>query len=113
MKRVVITGLGIVSCIGTTAAEVVDSLKNGRSGIKKSEDFQKVGMRSQVCGSIDLKLEDLIERKVLRFMGKAAAYSYLAMKQAIEDSGLTEDQISNQPPVKNMVSALRSIGWHI
>ena len=96
MKRVVITGLGIVSCIGTTAAEVVDSLKNGRSGIKKSEDFQKVGMRSQVCGSIDLKLEDLIERKVLRFMGKAAAYSYLAMKQAIEDSGLTEDQISNE-----------------
>lgn len=96
MKRVVVTGIGIVSCIGSTVEEVADSLKNGRSGITASEQFKEMGMRSQVWGNIDLKLEDLIERKVLRFMGKAAAYSYLAMKQAVEDSGLTEDQISNE-----------------
>lgn len=96
MKRVVITGLGITSCIGTNANEVLDSLKNGRSGITYSEQFAEKGLRSQVWGNIDLKVEELIDRKALRFMGKAAAYAYISMKQAIEDAGLTEEQVSNE-----------------
>ncbi|NVK42295.1 MAG: beta-ketoacyl-ACP synthase I [Oceanospirillaceae bacterium] len=95
MRRVVVTGMGIVSCLGTDKESVLTSLKEGRSGIKFQEEYKELGFRSQVAGSIDLDLESLIDRKLLRFMGSAAAYAYLAMKQAVEDSGLSEDQVSN------------------
>ncbi len=95
MRRVVVTGMGIVSCLGTDKESVLTSLKEGRSGIKFQEEYKEMGFRSQVAGSIDLDLESLIDRKLLRFMGSAAAYAYLAMDQAIKDSGLSEDQVSN------------------
>lgn len=96
MKRVVITGVGIVSSLGNNKDEVTDSLKNGRSGIVFAPEYEENGMRSQVHGAIkNLDFKEHIDRKQLRFMGDAAAYSYIAMKQAVEDSGLTEDQISN------------------
>ena len=95
MRRVVITGLGVVSCLGNSSAAVVDSLKNGRSGIRANESFREMGLRSQVCGSVDIDTSAHIDRKVLRFMGDAAAYSYIAMHQAVQDSGLAESDISN------------------
>ncbi len=95
MKRVVITGLGIVSSIGNNRAEVTESLKTGKSGIEFCEKYAELGFRSHVHGSIRLNLEELIDRKLKRFMGDAAAFAYLAMKEAIEVSGLSEDQISN------------------
>lgn len=96
MKRVVITGVGIVSSLGNNKDEVTDSLKNGRSGIVFAPEYEENGMRSQVHGAVkNLDFKEHIDRKQLRFMGDAAAYSYIAMKQAVEDSGLTEDQISN------------------
>ena len=95
MRRVVVTGMGIVSCLGTDKESVLTSLKEGRSGIKFQEEYKELGFRSQVAGSIDLDLESLIDRKLLRFMGNAAAYAYLAMDQAVKDSGLSEDQVSN------------------
>ena len=95
MRRVVVTGMGIVSCLGNDLETVLDSLKQGRSGIKFQPEYKELGFRSQVAGSIDIDLDGLIDRKLRRFMGNAAAYAYLAMKQAIEDSGLSEDQISN------------------
>ena len=95
MRRVVISGLGVVSCLGNSQADVLDSLRAGRSGISYNEGFEQMGLRSQVCGSVDLDVNELIDRKVRRFMGDAAAYSYIAMQQAIADAGLEEDQISN------------------
>ncbi len=95
MKRVVITGIGIISSIGNNKEEVLASLKEGKSGIEYVPEFAEVGMRSQVAGTIKLNPAELIDRKIYRFMGDAAAYAYLSMKEAIEDSGLTEDQISN------------------
>ena len=95
MKRVVITGLGIISSIGNNKEEVLASLKEGKSGITFVPEFQEVGMRSQIAGTIKLNPAELIDRKVYRFMGDAAAYAYLSMKEAIEDSGLTEEQVSN------------------
>ncbi|KUJ75719.1 beta-ketoacyl-[acyl-carrier-protein] synthase I [Thiomicrospira sp. XS5] len=96
MKRVVITGIGIVSSLGNNKDEVTDSLKNGRSGIVFAPEYEENGMRSQVHGAVKgLDFKEHIERKQLRFMGDAAAYSYIAMKQAVEDSGLTEEQVSN------------------
>ncbi|EFL79944.1 beta-ketoacyl-ACP synthase I [Actinobacillus pleuropneumoniae] len=95
MKRVVITGLGVISSIGNNKEEVLASLKEGKSGIEFVPEFAEVGMRSQVAGTIKLNPAELIDRKVYRFMGDAAAYAYLSMKEAIEDSGLTEDQVSN------------------
>jgi 3-oxoacyl-[acyl-carrier-protein] synthase-1 len=95
MRRVVVTGLGAVSCIGNTQDEIVDSLKNGRSGIVANESYQGLGLRSQISGNVDIDLAEHIDRKVLRFMGDAAAYSYISMQQAIEDSGLEESDISN------------------
>ena len=95
MKRVVITGLGIVSSIGNNKAEVTESLKTGKSGIEFSEKYAELGFRSHIHGPIRLNLEELIDRKLKRFMGDAAAFAYLAMKEAIEASGLTEDEISN------------------
>lgn len=95
MKRVVITGLGIISSIGNNKAEVLASLREGKSGIEFVPAFAEVGMRSQIAGTIKLNPAELIDRKVYRFMGDAAAYAYLSMKEAIEDAGLTEDQVSN------------------
>jgi 3-oxoacyl-[acyl-carrier-protein] synthase I len=95
MRRAVITGIGIVSSIGNNVAEVLASLKAGKSGITYSEQFEQYGLRSRVWGNIKLDVAELIDRKVLRFMGEAAAYAYLSMQQAIADSGLAEDQVSN------------------
>ncbi len=96
MKRVVVTGMGIVSCIGNDKARVLDALKSGTSGISFQQDYADMGFRSHIAGSIDIDLKEHIDRKTLRFMGDAAAYSYIAMQQAITDSGLAEDQVSNE-----------------
>jgi 3-oxoacyl-[acyl-carrier-protein] synthase-1 len=95
MRRVVVTGIGAVSCIGNTQAEILDSLKNGRSGIVANESYQEMGMRSQISGSVYIYLTENIDRKVRRFMGDAAAYAYVSMLQAIDDSGLEESDVSN------------------
>jgi 3-oxoacyl-[acyl-carrier-protein] synthase-1 len=95
MRRVVVTGLGVVSCLGNSKAEVTDSLRAGRSGISFNSRYDEMGMRSKISGSVDIDLNELIDRKVKRFMGDAAAYSYIAMKQAIDDAGLEESDISN------------------
>ncbi|MFQ3209821.1 MAG: 3-oxoacyl-[acyl-carrier-protein] synthase-1 [Colwellia sp.] len=95
MKRVVITGLGIVSSIGKNADEVLASLKAGKSGISHSESFAEQGLRSQVWGKPEIETKDFIDRKAIRFMGDAAGYAYIAMDQAIKDAKLTEDQVSN------------------
>lgn len=95
MRRVVVTGLGIVSCIGNNKQEVVESLRAGRSGIEFSQEYADLGFRSHVHGPIHLALEELIDRKLKRFMGDAAAFNYLAMREAIADAGLTEDTISD------------------
>lgn len=95
MKRVVITGFGIVSCLGNDKQSVTESLREGRSGIKFQEKYKEMGMRSHVAGSIDIDLDEHIDRKVKRFMGDAAAFTYVAMKQAIEDAGLPEELVSN------------------
>lgn len=95
MKRVVVTGMGIVSCLGNDKDAVLDALRAGRSGIKFQETYKQMGFRSHIAGSVDINLSELIDRKILRFMGDAAAYAYLSMQQAIADSGLSEDQVSN------------------
>lgn len=95
MRRVVITGMGIVSSIGNNQKEVLDSLKNGRSGIEINPEQVERGFRSHVAGTLKIKPEEHIDRKLFRFMGSAAAYTYLAMKEAIEQSGLTPEQVSN------------------
>ena len=95
MKRVVITGYGIVSCLGNDSNAVLDSLKNGKSGISFQQDYVDMGMRSHIAGSIDINIDELIDRKVRRFMGNSAAYSYISMQQAIDHSGLSADQVSN------------------
>ena len=94
MRRVVVTGLGIVSCLGNDKQTVLESLREGRSGIRFAEDYKEKGFRSHVCGRIDLD-DSVIDRKVRRFMGDAATYAYVSMQQAIEDSGLSEEQVSN------------------
>lgn len=96
MKRVVVTGMGIVSCLGNDKTAVLDALRAGRSGIKFQEAYKEKGFRSHVAGSVDINLSELIDRKILRFMGDAAAFAYLSMQQAIADSGLTEEQVSNE-----------------
>ncbi|MDP3241192.1 MAG: beta-ketoacyl synthase N-terminal-like domain-containing protein, partial [Reyranella sp.] len=95
MKRVVVTGLGIVSPIGNNAAEVIQSLKEGKSGIEFVPQYRELGFRSQVAGTLKLNVEELVDRRLMRFMGNGAAYAYLSMKQAIEDAGLSEAEISN------------------
>lgn len=95
-RRVVVTGMGIVSSLGNNQAEVVDSLKEGRSGIKFVEEYKERGFRSHIHGEINIDLEEHIDRKVRRFMGDGAAYNYVAMQQAIEDAGLTEKEISHE-----------------
>jgi len=123
MRRVVVTGLGIVSSIGNNRNEVVDSLKQGRSGITFASVYEELGFRSHVHGAINIDLDSLIDRKIKRFMGDGAAFNYVAMQQAIDDSGLSETEISNfrtglvmgsgGPSTSNLVEAadiLRSKG---
>ena len=115
MRRAIITGIGIVSCIGNDKATVLDSLRNSKSGISFSEEFAEMGFRSQVYGRPNIDVTELVNRRVLRFMGEGAAYNYIAMEQAIEDSGLSEDDVSNErtgiimgsggPSVKNLIEA--------
>ncbi|HDH16203.1 MAG TPA: beta-ketoacyl-ACP synthase I, partial [Gammaproteobacteria bacterium] len=95
MRRVVVTGMGVVSSLGNNVAEVLDSLKNGRSGIRFSEVQAEMGFRSHVNGPVDIDLTASIDRKILRFMGDGSAYNYIAMQEAIEDARLTEEQVSN------------------
>ena len=95
MRRVVVTGIGIVSCLGNNKEAVLDSLQQGRSGIKHNQTYVDIGMRSHISGSVDINAEELIDRKLYRFMGDAAAYAYLSMKEAVEDSGLSEEQVSH------------------
>jgi len=114
-RRVVVTGLGIISCIGNDQDEVTQSLKDGRSGIVFSPKYAEMNFRSHVEGRPNISLEDKIDRKLLRFMGDGAAYNYLAMEQAIKDSGLEEKDISNDrtglimgsggPSTKNLLTA--------
>lgn len=95
MKRVVVTGIGIVSCLGNDKESVLDSLRTGRSGIRHNPSYEEIGMRSHVSGSVQIDTAELIDRKLLRFMGDASAYAYLAMKQAVEDANLEESEVSN------------------
>jgi len=96
MRRVVITGMGIVSSLGNNKAEVLDSLRHGRSGITYQPEYAERGLRSHVAGSIkNLNIEELIDRKLLRFMAKGHAYAWLAMQEAIADAALPEEQVSN------------------
>ncbi|MGD8407370.1 MAG: beta-ketoacyl-ACP synthase I [Thiohalophilus sp.] len=115
LRRVAITGIGIVSSIGNNRQEVIDSLREGRSGIRFNPEYAELGFRSQIDGPIDLNLDELIDRKLKRFMGDGAAFNYLAMEQAIADAGLEENDISNPrsglivgsggPSTKNIVQA--------
>ncbi len=95
MKRVVITGIGIVSCLGNDKQAVTESLREGKSGISFQQDYKDIGMRSHIAGSINIDQDEHIDRKVKRFMGDAAAFAYISMQQAIEDAGLSEEQVSN------------------
>lgn len=96
MRRVAVTGLGIVSSIGNDKNEVLDSLKEGRSGIVHCEEYAERGFRSHVHGAVDIDIDAHIDRKLRRFMGDGAAYNYIAMQQAIDDAGLTESDVSNE-----------------
>ncbi len=95
MRRVVITGMGIVSSLGSDVDAVSDSLKAGKSGISFVEAYKEKGFRSHVAGVPEINLDELIDRKARRFMGDAAAYAYVSMQQAIDDAGLTEEEVSN------------------
>jgi 3-oxoacyl-[acyl-carrier-protein] synthase-1 len=95
MRRVAITGIGIVSCIGNSAAEVSESLKNGKSGISRADKYVELGFRSQIYGMPSLDIEASVDKRVRRFMGEGAAWNYVAMEQAIADAGLEENDIIN------------------
>lgn len=95
MRRVVVTGIGIVSCLGSDKQTVLESLREGRSGIRFQAEYKEMGLRSHIAGSIELDLSSLIDRKILRFMGDAAAFGFLSMEQAIADAGLKDDEVSN------------------
>ena len=96
MKRVVVTGLGIVSSIGNNTAEVTRSLKEGTSGIEFMPQYKELGFRSHVAGTLKLNVDDLVDRRLRRFMGDGSAYAYLAMKEAMADAGLSEADVSNE-----------------
>ena len=95
LKRAVITGMGAISPIGTGINEINASLLNGRSGISKNPEYKEMGMKSEISGSINLNLSELIDRKMFRFMGETAAYSYLSAQEAIKDAGISEDMFSS------------------
>lgn len=95
MRRVVVTGMGIVSCIGNSKDDVIDSLREGRSGISFSEEYKEMGFRSHVYGKPEIDLSALVDRRWRRFMGDGAAYNYVAMQDAIKDSGMEKSDVSN------------------
>ncbi len=95
-RRVVITGIGIISCIGNSQSEVLESLKAGRSGIVFAPEYAEMGFRSHVHGKPQINLEEVIDKRMLRFMGDGAAFNHLAMEQAIADAGLEENEVSNE-----------------
>jgi len=115
MKRVVITGIGIVSCLGNNQKEVHESLINSKSGITFCEEYKEYNLKSNVHGKPNIKLEDHVDRKIMRFMGDGSAYNYIAMKEAVKDSGLEEKDVSNissgmimgsgGPSIKNVILA--------
>jgi len=115
MKRVVITGIGIVSCLGNTQDEVYQSLLNSKSGISYCEDYKEYNLKSLIHGKPNIKIEDHIDRKIMRFMGSGSAYNYIAMKEAVKDSGLQEKDVSNDttgivmgsggPSIENVIVA--------
>ena len=115
MKRVVITGIGIVSCLGNNQKEVYESLLNNKSGISFSEEYKEHNLKSNIHGKPNIKLEDYVDRKIMRFMGDGSAYNYIAMNEAVKDSGLKENEISNNltgivmgsggPSIKNVILA--------
>ncbi len=96
MRRVVVTGMGIVSSIGNNTQEVTASLREAKSGIVRSDDYAEMGFRSHVYGAPQLDWEDALDRKVRRFMGAGSAWNYIAMEQAIQDSGLEENEVSHE-----------------
>ena len=95
MKRVVITGLGVVSCLGNNQDEVYKSLLSSKSGITFSEEYKEYNLKSNVHGKPNIKLEDHVDRKFIRFMGPGSAYNYVSMNEAVKDSGLKENEVSN------------------
>src|SRR4028119_330181 len=95
MRRVVVTGMGIVSSIGNNTQEVLASLREARSGIVKAEDYERYGFRCQVHGAPSLNPEEIVDRRAMRFHGKGTAWNHVAMDQAIRDAGLEENEISN------------------
>ena len=115
MKRVVVTGIGIVSCLGNNQEEVYQSLKNSKSGISFCDEYKEHNLRSHVHGKPDIKLQDHVDRKTIRFMGSGSAYNYIAMKEAVKDSGLDEKDVSNEttgivmgsggPSIENVILA--------
>ena len=90
MKRVVVTGIGVVSCLGNNQEEVYQSLLNSKSGITFSEEYKEYNLKSNIHGKPNIKLEDYVDRKVIRFMGPGSAYNYISMTEAVKDSGLEE-----------------------
>ncbi|MEM7223459.1 MAG: beta-ketoacyl-ACP synthase I [Pseudomonadota bacterium] len=96
MRRAVVTGIGVVSSIGNDKQEVLESLKLGRSGIAHCPEYAELGFRSHVCGTIKLDIDAMLDRKLRRFMGDGAAFNYIAMREAIEDSGLEQSDVSNE-----------------
>ncbi|MDN3431334.1 MULTISPECIES: beta-ketoacyl-ACP synthase I [unclassified Pseudoalteromonas] len=96
MRRAVITGIGVVSSIGNNKEEVLESLRAGKSGIAFNQEFADYKLRSNVSGKIDIDVKEHVDRKAMRFMGDAAVYSYISMAQAIEDAGLSDEQVSNE-----------------
>ncbi len=96
LRRVVVTGIGIVSCIGNNKEEVLESLKAGKSGITASPEYAEIGFRSQVHGKPSINLAEAVDKRLMRFMGEAAAYTHLSMEQAIADAGLGDDIVSNE-----------------
>ena len=96
MKRVVVTGLGIVSCIGNDQDSVINNLKNLNSGISQAPEYLEYSFRSLVHGKPNINLEEKVDRRILRFMGDGAAFNYISMKDAIEDSGLEQKDVSNE-----------------
>ena len=115
MKRVVVTGIGIVSCLGNNQKEVFESLINTKSGISFCEDYKEHNLKSNIHGKPKIKLEDHVDRKVMRFMGSGSAYNYIAMAEAVKDSGLKENDVSNEltgmvmgsggPSIENVILA--------
>jgi len=115
MKRVVITGIGIVSCLGNNQKEVYDSLLNSKSGISFAEEYKEHNLKSNIHGKPKIKIEDHIDRKIMRFMGDGSAYNYIAMNEAVKDSGLKDNEVSNNltgivmgsggPSIKNVILA--------